>query len=93
MCAYSAIVDNWRENVPDRYPNTFPPQAPLSWPVIAEVSRAEFDALKREVEELKTLLEAAKKFDAATGQPNCEMEEKVELLRRVADHLGIVLNI
>lgn len=41
-------------------------------------SREEFETLKREVQELKKVLVAAKEYDDATGQPDCEMEEKVE---------------
>jgi hypothetical protein len=40
------------------------------------VDRTEFESLKQEVEELKKLLKAAKAYDEATGQPNCEMRER-----------------
>lgn len=55
------------------------------------ISREEFDALRCEVEELKALLLAAKAFDEATGQPDCEMDEKVELIKRVAEAVGVDL--
>ena len=45
------------------------------------VSRAEFDKLKRDVEELKR----AKEYD----EPDCEMDEKVELIRKVAELVGV----
>lgn len=53
------------------------------------ISREDFEALKSEVQELKALLLAAKRFDEATDQADCEMDEKVELIRRVADLVGI----
>lgn len=53
------------------------------------VSRADFEKLREEMEELKELLKAAKRFDEATGQPDCEMDEKIELIRRVADMVGV----
>ena len=59
---------------------------------IQGVTREEFDALQKEVLALKELLEAANKFDKATGQPHCEMEEKVELLRKVAEAVGVNLD-
>lgn len=67
------------------------------WPqpvtvTITEVSRLEFDALKREVIELKKLLKAAKKFDEATGQPDCEMGEKIAIIRKVAEAVGVNLD-
>ncbi len=55
------------------------------------VSRAEFDALRREMEELKKLLTAAKQFDEATGQPDCEMDEKVTLIKAIAKLVGVDL--
>lgn len=48
--------------------------------------------MKAEVAELKELLLAAKKYDEATGQKDCEMEEKIELLRKIGDALGISLD-
>jgi hypothetical protein len=55
------------------------------------VSRDEFEALKREVEEMKQLLLAAKRIDEITGQPDCETDDKVELLKRVAEAVGVDL--
>jgi hypothetical protein len=56
-------------------------------------TRAEFDALKREVEEMKTLLIRAKKYDEDNGEPDCEMSEKVEILKKVAELVGVELPI
>jgi hypothetical protein len=78
-------ADKWRQGHPF-YPNGG------TWPVLAEVSRAEFDALKRDVEEMKALLKRAKEYDERTGQPDCEMDEKVALLRKVADMVGVNLD-
>ena len=80
MCVVSMIGDQWRGNFPASYP-TFP-----------EVSKVEFEALRREVEELKKLLVAAKNFDEATGQKDCEMEEKIKFIRQVADAVGVDLS-
>lgn len=91
MCTYSVIADGWRDQLPYRYPQTFP--QPSTIVTVPEISRTEFDALKREVKELKELLKAAKKFDAATGQPDCEMEEKVALLKQIAKLVGVELPI
>lgn len=85
MCIVSNIADGWRDNFKPRWPQV--PEFP-SYP-IPEISRAEFDALKREVEALKKLLAEAKKFDEATGQPDCEMESKVKFLKQIAEALGV----
>jgi hypothetical protein len=55
-------------------------------------TRAEFDALKKEVEELKKLLLAAKEFDKNTNQPDCEHEDKIKFIKSVADFVGINLD-
>jgi hypothetical protein len=56
------------------------------------VPREEFDALKREVEELKKLLIAAKQYDDATGQPDCEQADKMALIRKLAELVGVDLS-
>ena len=56
------------------------------------VSKGEFDALKKEVQEMKQLLIKAKIYDEQNNEPNCEMEEKVALLKRVAEMVGVDLD-
>ncbi len=90
MCAVSVVGDNfgdryWR----DRFPQTFPQQTPF--PQIPEVSKSEFEALKKEVAALKELLKAAKKFDKDSGQPDCEAGDKVAILKKVAELVGVNL--
>lgn len=87
MCMVSNIGDGWAEQFPNKWPQFHPPyvQPP-------EVSKQDFDALRKEVQELKKLLTAAKKFDTVTGQPDCEMEEKVKLIKAVAKLVGVNLD-
>lgn len=87
MCVVSAVFDDWNRNVPGRFPNTFPGTGGVIYP--ETVSREEFEALRKEVEELKILILAAKRFDESTGQPDCEMDEKIELLRQIAEMVGV----
>ena len=79
MCVVSMIADGWKDQFPHRFPE-FP-----------NVTRCEFEALKKEVEELKKLLLEAKKFDEVTGQPDCEMEDKIRLLKEIAKVVGVDL--
>lgn len=93
MCTVSAVGDLYRDRwtqpqVPNIYPNTYQPNIVISMPV----TRAEFDALKAEVEEMKSLLKAAKRIDELTGQPDCEMDEKLAVLRKVAEMVGVDLD-
>ena len=94
MCIVSNIGRGWGQTVPDHYPWIQPYVQPYSPPIpvtIPGVSKDEFDRLKREVEELRKLLVAAKAFDAATGQPDCEVDEKVALIKRIAEFVGVDL--
>ena len=47
------------------------------------------EELEKEVRELRELLLKAKKFDEETGQPECEMDEKVAFIKNLADMLGV----
>lgn len=57
-----------------------------------QVSRGEFESLKKEVQEMKELLKKAIRYDEEHNQPECEIEEKIELLRKVASLVGIDLD-
>lgn len=90
MCVVSFVGDEWGRTFPDRWPNV-PTQPTPTTIFITEVTKEEFEALKKEVKALKKLLLAAKEFDEATGQPDCEMDEKVELIKRIAEAVGVDL--
>lgn len=83
MCAVSNVGDYWKQGFPDRYPGWVEPYNP------PQVTKQEFDALKKEMEELKKLLKAAKKYDEAMGESDCEMDEKVALIKKFADLVGV----
>lgn len=95
MCTVSNIGTGWGGTFPQRYPWIQPYVEPKPYPspipVIPGVSQDEFNRLKREVVELRKLLAAAKAFDAATGQPDCEVDEKVALIKRIAEFVGVDL--
>lgn len=89
----SNIGDQYKEQFPQKWPQ-FVPQVPYDSPKVVihqGISQSDFDALKKEVEELKKLLQAAKAFDEATGQPHCEIDEKVKLIKAVAKLVGVDL--
>lgn len=83
MCTVSMVGDGWRDQFPKRWPAVVP------YSTQPAISRQEFDALKQEMEQLKLLIAAAKKFDEATGQPNCEMQEKVAMIKAIAKMVGV----
>ena len=54
-------------------------------------SKEDLEALKKEVLEMKELLKRAVKYDEKNGEPHCEMDDKVELLKKVAELVGVDL--
>lgn len=86
MCAVSMVGDYWKDKLPERHPWIFPnsPIVPFNAP-----TKEEFEALKKEVEHLKELLKAAKIYDEQTNQPDCEMDEKVALIKKIAELVGV----
>lgn len=95
MCTVSMVGDAYAKRwVPDTgtYPIVYPPQVQGTTYVLnSPVTRAEFDKLKAEVEEMKELLRAAKRIDEITNQPDCENADKLAVLRKVAELVGVDL--
>ena len=106
MCVVSMIIDHTKRDYPGRYPwypwepdKTSPYKL---WPKPTTTdstyifpsgpSQQQFDALKKEVEELKKIVKAAKEYDEATGQPDCEVDEKVDMIKKLADYVGVDMN-
>jgi len=59
---------------------------------IHNISREEFNTLKKEVEEMKQLLIKAKIYDEKNNEPNCEIENKIATLKKIAELMGVNLN-
>jgi hypothetical protein len=95
MCVVSNVGDDWsRRSTWPQWPEQipFPTPTPSPTPIsIIGVSRQEFDALKRQVEEMKRQLEKARAQDIREGNPDCEMEEKVSVLKQIAKAFDIEL--
>jgi len=71
-------------------PNPYP--LPVGAQPSVPITREEFDRLKAEVEDLKGLLKMAKAYDERNGEPECEVDDKMDLLRRVAKLVGVELD-
>lgn len=87
MCVVSMVGDYYGDKWTRQYP-----AYTVTYTTPVEVSREDFDALKKEVEEMKELLKRAKAYDEANNEPNCEMEQKIALLRKVAELVGVDLS-
>lgn len=82
MCFVSVIGDAYQER-----------WAPApGFQIVSPVTREEFVALKREVESMRDQLRAAKLIDFLTGQPDCETADKMAVLRKVAELVGVDLS-
>jgi len=88
--------------MPGIYPWAIPPQIPTdvvpittsnitfaTWPPIANVVPQYNGPTKEQFEEFLKLLRQAKDYDDKTDQPNCELEEKKDLLKKLAKYLGV----
>ncbi len=86
MCTVSMIGDFYD----DKWKKTVPADTTGIWST--PPTRQEFEELKKEVLDMKELLKRAKKYDNDNGEPNCEIEDKMEFLRKVAQMVGIDLD-
>ncbi len=86
------IGDYWNDKWKDQFPLT--PQNPtnVNYTFGQGITREEFNALKREVETMKELMKRAKVYDEENNEPYCEMDEKVALLKKMAEFVGVNLD-
>ncbi len=89
MCVASMIADHYRDKWWPAQPYV---QPSIQWNWYNGPSREEFDKLRSDVDEMIALLKRAKLYDIAAKQPDCEMDEKMALLRRVAELVGVDLD-
>lgn len=86
MCVVSMIGDLYT----DKWSNS-------SYPSIFDKintgndTKEEFESLKKEVLEMKKLLEKALEYDKKNNEPHCEVEDKIAILKKVADLVGVNL--
>jgi hypothetical protein len=98
MCVVSMVMDHywdkWREYQPWTAPVTpygpYVPDGPrkhfpASAPALSPITPAE-------IAELRKLLERAREYDRKNNEPNCELEEKRERLKKLAEKLGVKID-
>lgn len=88
MCVVSLVADHYGQQWGHASPGS------LAGIVGTQIwtSKFEFDALKKEVETMKALLVKAKIYDEQTNQKDCEKEEKIKMLKQIAELVGISLD-
>ena len=98
MCVVSMVLDHYNNEWNRRGyiygPTTINPFDSLEsegWSKIVEEAKRsqEIEQLKNEVAELKKWVKEAKEYDKRTNQPNCESQEKLQLLKAIAKALNI----
>jgi hypothetical protein len=94
MCVVSMIGDHYGDKWGERWGLPRLPNGPgvYTIPAIPEVTKEDFEALKKEVLEMKELLKRAVAYDKANNEPDCEIEEKMAVLRKVAELVGVNLD-
>lgn len=102
MCTMSMVAHDWHDRNPQYTPIVPYYQMPgspfnqepldLSKLFVQPITRAAFDELKKELAAIKDLLLAAKKYNEATGQKDCEDKEKIKLFKRLAEITGVDLS-
>jgi len=91
MCVVSNVMGGFGEDNQD-YIKKFPldhspnPYPDITW---SSISRAEFEELKRRVEQLERDLIAAKKQDEEEGNPDCEHQDKIDFIKNLCKHFGL----
>jgi hypothetical protein len=96
MCVVSMIADHYQEKWHDWKEYIITPTAePWKNPSTTTLNltwgptKEEFDALKKEVEDMKALLKKAKIYDEVNNEPDCEMEQKIDFIKQIAKFVGI----
>lgn len=76
-------TDDWFRRYWPPQPYVIPPLPPVS-----PVPTVPFPTAL-EIEEFRRLLDRAREYDKRHGEPNCELEEKKQKLKDMADKLGV----
>jgi hypothetical protein len=98
VCVYSLIADHTIDKWTNP-PYWQPVSAPSGVPIPNIVFHYPLDPIlpspltQEEVNDLRKLLERAKKYDQETGQKDYELEDKKNLLKELAKQMGVELEL
>lgn len=81
MCTVSMIGDHFNEKW----------KGPYDDGAFNNVTRLEFELLRRDVLEMKELLKKALEYDKKNNEPDCQIEEKMEFLKKMAELFNVDL--
>lgn len=98
MCVVSMVGDQFNDHWKDwnkRIPEFIPHGPKITGEPVAlsgYVTKAEFDKLRAEVELMRDLLIRALEYDRKNNEPNCQNDEKIAKLKKIAELVGIDLD-
>lgn len=96
MCTVSMVGDHytqkWQNQIPIQSGQVGIGGTGIQQMFQVPVLRDELEALRKEVLEMKELLIRAKKYDRDTNQPDCEQQEKIAMLKKMAEAVGVSLD-
>lgn len=85
MCTVSMIMDHYEDSWRRRFV-----QPPIEWPYTSpSVPPAPKMPTQAEIDEFRRLLERAREYDKRNGEPDCELEEKRQRIKDLAEKLGV----
>lgn len=85
MCVVSNVSDQFIRFPPKDWTNTWPPEPAIN------LDKVEIALLRKEIERLKDELEKARAQDIKDNNPDCHMEDKVNIILGLAKALGVDL--
>ena len=85
MCAASVIMDHYGGKWEGLLGRVYGPLPVSPSPIISPISA-------EEINEFRALLEKAREYDRVNREPDCELEEKRDKLRKLADELGVIID-
>lgn len=88
MCVYSMIADSWI----DRLTPMVPAQPPIFPPPVVVPIPNPTPSILVDFKFLEEQLRKAAEYDRKNNEPDCELEEKKETLRRLAKQLGVEIS-
>jgi hypothetical protein len=89
MCTYSMIADHYKDKWSPLSQYVYPQTTPLGTPWPAALPDPEIAKIREELADMKKLLLKAIEYDKKNGSPHCEMKEKVDFLKKVAEFVGV----
>jgi acetyl esterase/lipase len=83
------VIQHGMDTFPNRYPDYFPLNPTVGGLPPQQVTKADFDRLKQDVEDLASLVRKALKYDEENNQKECEDPKKVQFLAELAKKSGV----